>query len=154
MNFNIAVNDLDLLNIICPEMDKYILSSKHSIDMITTSIKLITRNNKDYENYILITLTRCDIILSITDNDVIIGIALLQLDFNNAIYVYGMYTSETTEKKYGTYLMNIIKYLCKIMNITKILLSPIDNDVKSFYIKNNFNKNHQNELWYFNLLSM
>jgi hypothetical protein len=62
-----------------------------------------------------------------------------------------MYTSDTNEKKYGTYLMNMIKYICKKIGIKKISLSPIDNDIKIFYIKNNFYPNLNDGLFYYDL---
>ena len=71
--------------------------------------------------------------------------------YNNGIYVCGMYTSDTNEKKYGTYLMNMIKYVCKNIGIKKISLSPIDNDVEKFYIKNNFYPNLNDNFFYYDL---
>ncbi len=155
MNFNIGISDNDLFDIICPNyyltMNEFIVSLEHSKYVATKNIDLITRNDVDNKNYVLTTLDRCDIIFSITDNLIVVGIALLQLGFDHTIYIYGMYTSETNEKKYGTYLMNMIKYMCKNINIKKIILSPIDNVVESFYVKNNFNKSQCDNFYYFNL---
>ena len=155
MNFNISISDDDLFDIIYPNyyltMNKFIVSLEHTKYIVTKNIDLITRNDADNKNYVLTTLDRCDIILSITDNLIVVGIALLQLSFDHTIYIYGMYTSETNEKKYGTYLMDMIKYMCNNINAKKIILSPIDNVVESFYVKNNFNKNQYDNFYYFNL---
>jgi hypothetical protein len=70
-------------------LDKFIdvISSNNPIDNINNNIDFITRNNKDNKNFILCTLDRCDIILYIRDEKNIVGISLLNLEFNNCMYV-------------------------------------------------------------------
>lgn len=154
MNFNIIIPNNYSLSIVYPNyyiyLNKFIntISPSNPIDEISKNIDFITRNNKDNRNYILCTLNRADIILYIKDNKLITGIALLNLDFNNELYICGMYTSETNDKKYGSYLMDMIKNLCKNIDVNKISLSPIDDNVKQFYIKNKFYLGQDNLLYY------
>ena len=155
MNFNIAINNYDSINIICPNhymwIKKYMVTPNDLINTVKNNIDYITRNNEDNKNYVLVTIDRCDIILLVKDDSNITGIALIQLDFNGIAFICGMYTSETNEKKYGTYLMNTIKYICKNINVKKITLSPIDNNVTSFYEKNYFITSNQDNFYYFDL---
>lgn len=150
MSIIVVNNDIfDILNI------KYYLDQDNTakstfIKTIFTNVKFIARNNQDNIDYILCTLDRCDLIIYTQHENIITSIALINLDFYRNMYICGMYTYETSEKKHGTHLMNTIKQIAKNMKINKISLSPINN-ADSFYTKNEFYFNRFDSFFYFDI---